>query len=57
MKQYTFEVTVSEGNNEYWEELTSKGQTGCDEILEDIKQSMAESGFYPDVRLVKYEDR
>lgn len=57
MKKYTFEVTVTEGNSEFWEELNRKGQTGCDDLIEQMKDSLAEGGFDPDVKLVKYEDR
>lgn len=57
MKQYTFQFQVSEGSDEFWEELLEKGNTGCDDLLEEIKNALAERGFYPDVKLVKYEDK
>jgi hypothetical protein len=57
MKQYTFELTVTEGNNEFWEEILEKGNTGCDDILEQLKTMLAESGFDDDIKLVKYEDK
>lgn len=57
MKRYTFELTVTEGNSEFWEELLEKGNTGCDDLLEQIKDALAEHGFEPEVKLVKYEDR
>lgn len=57
MKQYTFEINISEGNDEYWEELLQKGNTGCDDLLEEIKNAFAERGFFPNVKLVKYEDK
>lgn len=57
MKRYTFELTVSEGNSEFWEELLEHGKTGCDELIEQLKDALAEHGFDPDVKLVKYEDK
>ena len=57
MKQYTFEVVVCEGHNEFWEELASKGETGCDELLEQMKDALAEGGFEPNIKIIKYEDK
>jgi hypothetical protein len=57
MKQYTFELTVTEGNSEFWEEILEKGNTGCDDLLEQLKDALAEHGFEPEVKLVKYEDK
>ena len=56
MKQYTFEIVVCEGNSKFWEELAIKGKTGCDDLLEQMKDVLAEAGFEPYIKLVKYED-
>jgi predicted metal-binding protein len=57
MKQYTFELVINEGCNEGWEEMLENGNTGCDELLEQVKAALAEYGFEPDIKLVKYEDK
>lgn len=57
MKRYTFELTVTEGNSEFWEELLATNTTGCDDLLQQIGDALAEHGFDPDVKLVKYEDK
>lgn len=57
MKRYTFEITVDEGNNEFWEEILEHGKTGCDEILEQLAGAIAEYGFEPSIKLVKFEDK
>lgn len=57
MKQYTFELVVTEGNNEFWEELLENGNTGCDDLLEQLKGILAESGLDDEIKLVKYEDK
>jgi hypothetical protein len=57
MKRYVFELIVEEGNNEYWEGLTSRNETDCDGMTEQLRDMLAEHGFEPTVRLVKYEDK
>jgi predicted ATP-grasp superfamily ATP-dependent carboligase len=57
MKRYTFEFVITEGNSEFWEELLAEGKTGCDELLEQFKDALAEHGFDPEVKLIKYEDK
>jgi hypothetical protein len=60
MKRYTLEVTITEGNDHFWNAI--KG-TGCDEVLEAVKAALAERGWDADyefadtsVRLVKFEE-
>ena len=43
MKTYTFELTVNEGNDEFWESI--KG-TGCDEVREEVKGLIESGGYY-----------
>lgn len=63
MKTFKFEVTIREGNDEFWEEL--KDKSGCDEVLEILKNALAQYGFLtPDVyehadceiKLLEYKD-
>ena len=54
MKKYVFEVEVTEEHDEYWEELKTKGISGCDIILENIKDSLADHGIK--VKLVRFTD-
>jgi len=56
MKQYTFEIVVSEGNDEFWEEITALGKTGCDDVLAEITDLFSTRGFEPEIRLIKYID-
>jgi hypothetical protein len=43
MKTYTLEVTVSEGNDEFWESISG---SGCDEVTEAIQMALSSHGFY-----------
>jgi hypothetical protein len=55
MKTYRFEVTITEGYDEYWEALI--GKSGCDEITQIVKDDLFNS--FPDatVKLVEFTDR
>jgi hypothetical protein len=57
MKRYTFELIITEGNSEFWEELTANGNTGCDVIIKDVENALAEYGLETEVKLVKFEDK
>ena len=59
-KSYTFEITIIEGNDEFWEEINEKGITGCDEVKESIETCLQTQGYYAgdncSVILKKFED-
>ncbi len=55
MKRYTIQVTIEEGSDEFWEEVTADGKTGCDELLEAIRQELF--NWSAEVKLVNYEDK
>lgn len=55
MKVYTIEITIREGSDEYWEEITADGNTGCDQVLEDVKNCLIGENWQDfDVELIKY---
>ena len=54
MRKYTFEIVITEGNDEFWEGL--KG-TGCDAIMTSLKATLDNEGWYDaEVTLKKFED-
>lgn len=57
MKKYVFELIVTESNTEFWEDLAKHGNTGCDELLEELRAVLDNSGFDPIVKLVTYSDQ
>lgn len=59
LKTYTVSVTIQEGSDEFWETLNNK--SGCDEIVQIVKDALEDRGFAPDdgcyVRLERFEER
>ena len=56
-KTYEITVTITEGNDEFWEGLS--GRSGCDEVVEEVKQCLADHGFTGPgchVRLNKFDE-
>lgn len=60
MKKYTFEIVITEGHDEFWEELEEKGETGCDDVKSLISCALSNAGFDEDygceIKLKKFED-
>lgn len=56
MKQYTFELIIKEGNDEFWEELIEKDETGCDEIKWMLIDLLNEVGVDYELNLKRFED-
>lgn len=58
MKQYTLQIDITEGNDEFWESF--KDRSGCDEVVDEIKSVLSTAGFVePEcfVRLIRFEER
>jgi hypothetical protein len=59
MKTYKFEVTIREGNDEYWEEITAGGRTGVDDVQMWLFDMMAQESVdveLTDIKLIGYTD-
>lgn len=60
MKKYTFEVTVYEGRDHFWDEVLADGKTGCDDVLEMVKSLIQQEGLDDDnseIKLIGYTDK
>ena len=60
MKKYTIEIVIHEGNDEFWNDISERGQTGCDEVKDSIEQCLTTQGYYVgdkcSIKLTKFED-
>ena len=45
MKKYTIQVVIEEGNDEFWEDLEARNVTGCDEIMEAMREMLNSYGY------------
>ena len=58
MKVYKIEIIINEGSDEWWEEITEDGKTGCDEVLQFVRNELAETGLVDiEVKLTSFEDK
>jgi len=59
MKQYKFEITINEGNDEFWGSIANK--SGCDEVKEMINDALSNVGLYDgdncQIVLKQFEDK
>ena len=59
MKIYTLEVTVHEGGDEFWETIQARDGTGCDDVVQTIRDILFDAGFQPPdctVALKQFQD-
>lgn len=57
MKRYKFEVIITEGCDEFWDEI--KGESGCDAVEADLKTALNHH-LGPDattVKLIEFTNR
>jgi hypothetical protein len=55
MKKYTFQVTIHEENDEFWESLDDR--SGTDDVTAMVKTALAACGHSTaEIRLIRYED-
>lgn len=55
MKQYKFELIVNEQSDEFFEEFEQEGKSGCDEVLQVIKDEL--QNYDIEIKLTGYSDK
>ncbi len=45
MKRYTFKLVINEGYDEFWEDITKRNISGCDEVGAMITQALWSVGI------------
>jgi len=56
-KTYTLVVTVQDNSDEFWEAIQKSGKTGCDEVMDAVREALYEKGLIFDdhqVSLMKF---
>jgi len=53
-RKYTITVTVVEGSDEWWEEITRDGRSGCDDVVEAVEIALQQVGMQPQVMLSRF---
>jgi hypothetical protein len=65
MKKYTIEVVIVEGSDEFWDDINERNVSGCDEVLDMVKQQLTGIGInfeydgHPlssSIKVSRYED-
>ena len=54
MKKYYIEIVINEQSDEWFQEITKDGKSGCDDVLTEVKNKL--HLFDCDVKLIKYID-
>lgn len=47
-KQYTLRVVIEAGGDEFWEDIEKRGVTGCDEVLDLMRDAVFSVGLVDD---------
>lgn len=56
MKRYRIEIVFEEGSDEFWEDITGDNNTGCDTLLQVIKEEL--QNYFPEsVRMIEFTDK
>lgn len=58
MKRYVFQITIEEGNDEFWEEVEQNHGKGIEDLYTMIKECLASTGLdESEIRLIEYTDK
>ena len=57
MKRYVFEFVIEEANDEFCEDINSRGVTGCDEVTEIVLNVFENEFNDVKIKLIRFEDK
>ena len=57
MKRYVFEFVIEEATDEFWEDINSRGVTGCDEVTEIVLNVFENEFNDVKIKLIRFEDK
>ena len=43
--EYTIEVVIKKGNDEFWENAFSQSDTGAEQVLDEVRDALEDRGF------------
>jgi len=48
-RTYALRVFIREGSDEFWDKIREEGKTGCDDVLKEVRETLADRGFMPEL--------
>ena len=56
VKEYTFQVTITEGYDEFWDDINERKVTGIDDVLLELKRSLEENFTNSDAKFLMFKE-
>lgn len=58
MRKYVIQLTIQEGDDEFWEDIINNNKSGCDEVMDMIDHALGACCIdLSDIKLVEYTNK